>query len=396
MVEGSSSKFWEVSVEGSSFTVVYGRIGTAGTRKTTAAASEEAAQNEADKLIREKTKKGYQEIGGAAVDNWRPPAPISNHKHVERFLNYKVSGFNPDADGEGGEEGIRDFPALRDLDKRAFRIGLSYDDDPETFGSRLDALLDDPKASELRALVIGQWFTDVCEEGPTDLIEKLSARGRELGALKGLFVGDIIGEECEISWLHQSDYTPMLKGLPQLEELVVRGGQGLDFAALGHEKLRALTVQTGGLSSLAVRNVCNAKLPALRSLTLWLGVANYGGDSSIEDLATLLSGKSFPSLEHLGLQNSEEADAIALALAQSPLLGRLKGLDLSMGTLSDVGARALLTAPGTRTLKHLNIRHHYVSAEVVKELKALGIEVNAADREEDNGEAEDRYAEVTE
>ncbi|HMY58985.1 MAG TPA: WGR domain-containing protein, partial [Pseudomonadota bacterium] len=36
MVEGASSKFWQISIEGSSFTVTYGRIGTAGTSKTTA------------------------------------------------------------------------------------------------------------------------------------------------------------------------------------------------------------------------------------------------------------------------------------------------------------------------------------------------------------------------
>ena len=53
-VEGSSSKFWEVSVEGSTLTVVFGKIGTAGQTKPKDFASPEAAQKEADKLVSEK------------------------------------------------------------------------------------------------------------------------------------------------------------------------------------------------------------------------------------------------------------------------------------------------------------------------------------------------------
>lgn len=393
MVEGSSSKFWEVSVEGASYTVKYGRIGTSGVAKTTSCASPAAAQAEADKLVREKTKKGYQELG-AAVENWRPPTHMSADKHIERFMNYKVSGFDPEADEEGGEESERrDFPSLRDLEKRVFRIGLTYDGGD--FEALLDALLADKKVGDLRGLVIGAWFSEVCEDAPEELFSKLIAHGSKLKALKGLFVGDIIQEECEISWLHQGNYSPMLKALPQLEVLVVRGGDGLRFEHLEHPALRELTVQTGGLSPAAVMDIAGAKLPELRELTLWLGVEEYGGGATVEHLAGLLSGDRFPHLEHLGLQNTEATDEIAKAIAKSPLLARLKGLDLSMGTLSDEGALALIAAPATRTLKHLNVRHHYLSPDVMKQLKGLGIEVNVQDRL-DGDEEDGRYAEVTE
>jgi predicted DNA-binding WGR domain protein len=71
--EGGSSKFWEVSVDGSDMTVTYGRIGTTGQTKTKSFATNEAAQKEADKLVAEKTKKGYQEVGGDA-----PPAAAAS------------------------------------------------------------------------------------------------------------------------------------------------------------------------------------------------------------------------------------------------------------------------------------------------------------------------------
>jgi len=62
-VEGKSSKFWEISVEGCEVTVRYGRIGAAGSSKVKTFADAAAAQRDADKLIAEKTSKGYVETG---------------------------------------------------------------------------------------------------------------------------------------------------------------------------------------------------------------------------------------------------------------------------------------------------------------------------------------------
>lgn len=62
LVEGTSSKFWEIAVDGATYTTSYGRIGTSGQSTTKTAASPEKAQAEAEKLITEKTKKGYVEV----------------------------------------------------------------------------------------------------------------------------------------------------------------------------------------------------------------------------------------------------------------------------------------------------------------------------------------------
>ena len=394
LVEGSSSKFWEVSVDGASYTVTYGRIGSAGLGKTTTAASPVAAEAEVAKLIREKTRKGYQEIGGEV--GWRPPVHIPSGAHVERFLNYKVVDFDPEVDGDGSGEGgeRRRLPALRDLDKLVYAVGIGYDDDEDTFATRLDALLADPKVGDLRALVVGGWFSEVCESPPTVAYERLTRHGAKLRSLQGLFLGDVIQEEAEISWLQQGDVAPTVHALPALEELVVRGGEGLRFQRLSHPTLTSLTVQTGGLPAAALRDILDADLPSLKRLTLWLGVDSYGGDSSVADLAPLLAGDRFPNLEHLGLQDSEQADEIAAAVAASPLLARLKGLDLSMGTLGDAGAQALLGSPHVLFLKHLNLRHHYMSPTMTAKIRGLGIEVNVSDRQE--GDDDDRYVEVSE
>jgi predicted DNA-binding WGR domain protein len=60
-VEGTSSKFWEISVDGTDVTVRFGRIGTGGQTKTKSFGDESAAQSHAEKLVEEKTGKGYVE-----------------------------------------------------------------------------------------------------------------------------------------------------------------------------------------------------------------------------------------------------------------------------------------------------------------------------------------------
>lgn len=61
LVEGSSSKFWEIRLEGAAVTTRYGRIGTSGQSTTKGFPTEAMAQKEHDKLVLEKTKKGYEE-----------------------------------------------------------------------------------------------------------------------------------------------------------------------------------------------------------------------------------------------------------------------------------------------------------------------------------------------
>ena len=61
IVDGTSSKYWEVRLEGTSVTTRYGRIGTTGQRTTKGFPTEALAEKERDKLVLEKTKKGYVE-----------------------------------------------------------------------------------------------------------------------------------------------------------------------------------------------------------------------------------------------------------------------------------------------------------------------------------------------
>src|SRR4051794_735860 len=69
-VEGTSSKFWEVWSDGSTVYTRYGKIGSDGQTTMKDQGSAEGAKKLHDKLVKEKTGKGYEEktAGGGGGD----------------------------------------------------------------------------------------------------------------------------------------------------------------------------------------------------------------------------------------------------------------------------------------------------------------------------------------
>src|SRR5262249_12656041 len=155
------------------------------------------------------------------------------------------------------------------------------------------------------------------------IVEALVAGRAKLPNLRALFLGDIIGEECEVSWIHQSDVGPLLKAHPALEEFRVRGSDNLTFGKLKHKALKHPAIETGGMPVALVREICAATLPELEHLELWLGTPRYGGDATPRHLRPILSGQKFPKLRYLGLRDSEIADQVAAAVARAPVLERI-------------------------------------------------------------------------
>jgi hypothetical protein len=303
--------------------------------------------------------------------------------NLETFVGLPVHTFDP----EGPHA---------DSTTHAIRVALDWDlyNDGVTLVDRLGALLDREAAARIHALVIGAWDFE-SSTSSEEIVQFLVANAGRLPALTSLFFGDITYEEQEISWIQQSDVTPLFAAFPNLRTLRVRGSDGLKVGPIRHEQLEELAFETGGLPRHVLQSVGEAELPRLRHLELWLGVNDYGWDGSIEDLAPILAGTRFPALRYLGLKNSEIQDQVAAAVAASPVLGQLETLDLSMGVLSEEGAKALLAAPGLAKLRRLDIHHHYVPADLVAELQKVVPEVDASEPQEADDDG-DRYVAVSE
>ncbi|WP_030234458.1 STM4015 family protein [Streptomyces sp. NRRL S-350] len=295
------------------------------------------------------------------------------NEHIERFHGLPVFDFVQaleEAEGEGGSGAAQ----LPDAASAAWRIGVEYESEA-TFQERWQQFLDTVDTERVSALVIGQWSPEE-PDSFQEPMEAIVAAGGRLPALRALFVGDITFEQCEISWIQQCDITPLLTAFPRLAELVVRGSSedwegkgGLALKPLRHESLTALRFEAGGLPGSVVRSVAACDFPALERLELWLGVGNYGGDATMDDLAPFLDGTRFPALRHLGLQNSEFEDDIAAAVAHAPVVARLESLSLSMGVLTDQGATALLEGQPLTHLRALDLHHHFLTDELQQRLR---------------------------
>jgi len=276
-------------------------------------------------------------------------------------------------------------------DAAAWRVELSEGDGDEASDVYWERFLTTMPAEDVRALIIGNpWYTEHGLGGMTEGLVEASSR---LVNLEALFLGDVVSEQCELSWMAHSDVTPVLEAYPRLRELSVRGSSGLKFPAVRHESLRTLRFECGGLPAEVVRGVLASDLPALEHLELWLGDEYYGCDTTLEDLAPLLEGTRFPALRHLGIQNSYFQDEIAAAVAHAPVVARLESLSLSLGTLGDVGAQALLNGQPLTHLRALDLHHHFLSdammLRVWEALEPAGVRVDLSGREDEDDDEDD-------
>lgn len=293
------------------------------------------------------------------------------HAHLTEFEGLPVVPYSPDA-------------PLAKPAGHAYRLSLDWDshESGDTFLGLFASLLGDPGVTEVQALVIGDWGGAGQGDGSEPVVEALVSAREQLPALRALFVGEMVCEESEISWINQSDISPLFQAFPNLQALYVRGGQELQIGRPQHALLRKLVIETGGMSGELVREVIQAKLPQLSHLELWLGDDGYGNDVSSDDIETLLKSGPCSNLKYLGLRDDCGADETAKVIASTGLPASIECLDLSLGTLGDEGAEALLASGVLKALKRLDIHHHFVTDEWVAKLCAAVPELVADDKQE--------------
>ena len=424
--EGSSYKFWEIVVEGTSYTARYGKVGTEGQTQTKKFATAEKAAAEAEKKIREKTGKGYKEVAAAA------PAPAGAKPDTDdRAAEFAVRADELQAAGDPwGQRIALNIALLATAPKSAERkklikelAALDKEHGKHFFGAKLQELMQEdefekvarltweygyivrarigqpeydfsgpdaeaviaavmasPASEFLRELTIGLTsFEGGGLEGAHDAIKK----GIVHPHLESMHIGDFHGEEQEISWVNHGDVSKWFDKAPNLRRLRLHGAGILFGKKLEHPTLQRLEIETGGLPEKAVAAIAKAELPELTHLEVWFGRETYGGTTNIKALRPLFSSKTLPKLEHLGLQNSEMQDLIATELAKSKLLAAVSSVDMSMGTMRQPGAQAILdNAASFKHLKSLNLNRNYIPADLCSELRrVVGTIVNIGRQE---------------
>ena len=389
--DAKSHKFWYISIDGANVTTNYGRIGTNGQTKVKELADAAAAGKEYEKLIKQKTGKGYVEVfesddddsDGVLKSMMFATTRDSNFENLSTFIGERVIEYESDKSAKQGH-GV-------------YRIRSSWEDESNPFATRFKSYLESEAPASSTGLVIGNWSL----EGPEssgDIVKSIADNKDLFPNLVAIFFGDITQEENEISWIEIGEMSPLLSSFPNLEMLRIRGATDLAFKKPEHKKLRALGIETGGLGKSVVASLGKAKFPELEHLELWLGTEDYGGDCRVNDLQPILKGKLFPKLKYLGLRNSEIVDDICGVIVSSPIISQLETLDLSLGTLTDEGGKALLSLPTDGNLKRVNLQHHFMSPAMAKEVEKLPFTVNVKDRQEpdDWGDGEVRFVAIGE
>ncbi len=265
-------------------------------------------------------------------------------------------------------------------DTTNYRLRLEYDSEA-SFDELLTDFLSADNVDRVTGVLTGAYSEEMYEESMAPVVEAIIAAAPRLPSLSGLFIGDITYEENEVSWIQQTDVGPVWTAFPKLRTFQIRGGEGLGLGDIAHDQLKTLIVQTGGMPREVLQALAAARLPELEHLELYLGDSNYGWTGTVSDIKALLQSDRFPKLKYLGLKNSEITDDIAELVSNAPIVTQLETLDLSLGTLGDAGAEKLLASENVKSLKKLDLSHHYMSDAMMERFSELPCEVDVSEQE---------------
>jgi uncharacterized protein (TIGR02996 family) len=442
-----SSKFWSIDLQGSRFTIHFGKIGTAGQTQLKEFPDDTKAQKEYDKLIAEKTGKGYVEttpkdalpvgpagplreaLEQAIVAN---PDDLANHR---AYADYLMEQGDPRGEfiqvqlalEDPGHKGNRKAlqkreKELLDAHVRTWLGGLapcflsSPEDEPEeelaeSFANyepgppnyqfqfargwldtlRLDdltsilaeRLLDCPLARIVRRLTIIHNGYD--DPGLADL-----ARAPIFGNVRYFQFGPD-DDQCHTNG---EEVIPLIAQMPRLEELHLYAHNVPTKAlfTLPFPHLRRLTlnhIYEYPFEILAK----NSTLTNLEYLFCWPHALEPDDEAAYitpANAQALIRAPNLTGLRHLALYLSDLGDEGCAALVESGLLGRLEVLDLWNGRITDAGARLLAASPDLKRLQRLRLSGNALTPAGIAALRATGLEkLEAENQHSEENRAED-------
>ncbi len=129
--DNKSHKFWSIEVTKNTFTVTYGKIGTNGQSKTKEFESEEKVATEAEKLVKQKLKKGYIEVSNKEIDYYQELIKFDEEYGAETYSDTFCTvddeeGFFESWLNDCSEEQIKEYNQSLQTFARADGTGSNY------------------------------------------------------------------------------------------------------------------------------------------------------------------------------------------------------------------------------------------------------------------------------
>lgn len=289
------------------------------------------------------------------------------------------------------------------MKKDEIKFYLTWEDEDNeeiTVVTRIQDYLNEHGKYENEKLIIGMW-SEAYECSPDHIVEFLVENAEQFPNLKEIYFGDMEGEECEVSWINNTDLAPLINTF-KVEKFTAKGGQDLRFDNIKSESLKSLSIISGGTDKETLNDLINAQLPNLERIEIYLGVCDYGFNAEVKDIIPFTKRENFPKLKYLGLKNSEIQDEICEKVFEGDLIKDLRVLDLSLGTLGDKGAKVILD--NIEKLSHLecfDLTYNYISENLLNEigskLKEYNVKFLSSQEDVDIDEDDEwRYPYITE
>ncbi len=367
-VDGKSNKFWEAKTEGPKLMVRFGRIGGTWQESDKLLADAEKANAEMEKLIREKTRKGYLEVGGkpevkvlakavakkAKTKEPKPQSMEATISPVERkakaqkmllmFANGQWDLAHNILEIAQDEEWL--FEQLlngckiekgKPIPSKAIKKAFKKDEKSSPVLAMLNIMLCNPSSSKiLKSLKFEKLKGELILDRLTSLSD---GAAKALSKCKGkLYLSGLESlSDSAAEALSNCKGDLSFSGLKSLSDAAAKALSKHD-GRLNFGNLTSLSNSPG--------HVALAKKLAYKNECLFLGSLTHLSDAAAEALTKAL-GKYWRYLNLSGLKSLSDAGAEALSKQKGNL--NLSGLE----SLSDAGAEALSKYKGDLDLSGL-------------------------------------------
>jgi uncharacterized protein (TIGR02996 family) len=425
--DGKSHKFWNIDLQGSSFTVTFGKVGSAGQTQTKSFADAAKAQKEHDKLVAEKLKKGYTETTPASATTSAPVAVsplraaleaalVENPEDLASHMAY-ADHLHEQGDPRGEfiqiqlalENKTIGVAARKPLQKHEAELLKEHE---RTWLGPMATFWIDEEVGEW-ARNIGHynkytwrrgWIDTLWIEHLSDPLAKAVVSQQHLlkllrelriihqdydepgfaTLLTGEFFGNLrffqLGADDDSCHQEGEGTLAFVQKMPLLEELHTYA-RHVDTETIFHmpwPHLRKLTVHHIYAYPLEVL-AANKTLTNLTHLSFWPHGLEPDDDAayiSSESAQALFRSPHLKSLTSLELRNSDTGDEGMRVLVASGILKRVKTLNLAGGCVTDVGAQVLAACPDLKHLEHLNVGNNMIQAAGQAALRATGVKID--------------------
>jgi hypothetical protein len=281
------------------------------------------------------------------------------------------------------------YPGIGIVDPEniAYIVRLTISDEEDDYDiDRFNALIEDPRISELQALIFQISISGELEgkDWACAVAVKAICQAKSLlPNIKVIFIGDVGGEyyQYRLSKLHIVDIKPILQAFPNLEFLQIYGNFDdsiLTCKGIRHEKLKSLVIETASMNTKSLTQICGMNLPNLEYFQVWLGTQAWNQDIILDPILKM----NVPQLKYLGICCYEEIDKSISTLLDSPILTNLVILDLEAGTMTDDGAAQIADSPKLQHLKLLNVSRNYLSQSGIDWLREASFTVESTTQED--------------